>query len=57
MLIRCPTDNASPTDPSELTFARGEVLEIFDKSGKWWEAMKSNGARGSECMLFLTMMI
>ncbi|XP_006462974.1 hypothetical protein AGABI2DRAFT_194016 [Agaricus bisporus var. bisporus H97] len=38
--------NASPTDPSELTFARGEVLEIFDKSGKWWEAMKSNGARG-----------
>ncbi|KXN84171.1 High osmolarity signaling protein SHO1 [Leucoagaricus sp. SymC.cos] len=37
---------ASPTDAYELTFTKGEVLEIVDKSGKWWEAVKSDGTKG-----------
>ncbi|KAG6845058.1 hypothetical protein H0H87_001120 [Tephrocybe sp. NHM501043] len=37
---------AQVTDPNELSFNKGEVLEISDKSGKWWEAKKSDGAIG-----------
>jgi len=37
----------SKEDPSELTFKKGEVLSVFDKSGKWWDAQNSEGKRGS----------
>ena len=42
-------DNASPDDPNEISFSKGEVLEILDKNGKWWQARKSDGTVGSEC--------
>ncbi|KAJ7136402.1 hypothetical protein C8R43DRAFT_1097936 [Mycena crocata] len=36
----------SPDDPNELSFAKGEILEIEDQEGKWWEAKKSDGTLG-----------
>lgn len=29
------TDSASPDDPNEISFAKGEILDIVDNSGKW----------------------
>lgn len=37
---------ASPDDPTELSFTKGEVLDITDKQGKWWQARKQDGAMG-----------
>ncbi|KAG6898552.1 hypothetical protein C0993_006044, partial [Termitomyces sp. T159_Od127] len=34
-------------DPNELAFAKDEILEISDKSGKWWEGRKADGTVGS----------
>ncbi|KAJ7433699.1 hypothetical protein B0H11DRAFT_2121131 [Mycena galericulata] len=36
----------SPDDPNELSFAKGEILEIEDQEGKWWEAKKADGTVG-----------
>ncbi|KDR83203.1 hypothetical protein GALMADRAFT_239041 [Galerina marginata CBS 339.88] len=36
----------STDDPNELAFKKGEVLLIFDKSGKWWEAKTWDGRKG-----------
>jgi SH3 domain len=41
-------DTAVPDDPNELSFKKGEVLQILDKSGKWWEARKDDGTEGSK---------
>ncbi|CEP14448.1 hypothetical protein [Parasitella parasitica] len=38
--------NASAQDPNELSFEKGEVLEIVDRKGNWWHARKNNGAIG-----------
>jgi len=40
------TYNASLDDPSELSFTKGETLEILDKTGKWWQAKRSDGTSG-----------
>ncbi|GAB1526050.1 Transmembrane osmosensor [Rhizoctonia solani] len=38
--------NASPDDPSEISFAKGEILDIVDNNGKWWQARKADGTTG-----------
>lgn len=39
---------ASPDDPNEVSFAKGEILDIMDASGKWWQCRNQNGQVGSE---------
>jgi SHO1 osmosensor len=41
-------DTASPDDPNEISFSKGEVLDIIDKNGKWWQARKEDGTVGSK---------
>lgn len=40
------SDNASPDDPNEISFSKGEILSIVDNSGKWWQAKKDDGTKG-----------
>ncbi|KAJ7762394.1 hypothetical protein DFH07DRAFT_409758 [Mycena maculata] len=37
---------ASADDPNEISFSKGEILDIVDKQGKWWQAKKGDGAVG-----------
>ncbi|KAJ6611469.1 hypothetical protein B0H10DRAFT_2223989 [Mycena sp. CBHHK59/15] len=37
---------ASPDDPNEISFSKGEILDIVDKQGKWWQAKKADGSIG-----------
>ncbi|KAI9485642.1 MAG: hypothetical protein EXX96DRAFT_603940 [Benjaminiella poitrasii] len=37
---------ANPEDPKELSFEKGEILQIVDRRGNWWHARKSNGVIG-----------
>ncbi|QRV80291.1 high osmolarity signaling protein SHO1 [Ceratobasidium sp. AG-Ba] len=38
---------ASPDDPAEISFTKGEILDIVDNNGKWWQARKENGTTGT----------
>ncbi|PKI85379.1 Sho1p [Malassezia vespertilionis] len=40
------TYKASEDDPTEISFTKGDILEIVDSSGKWWQAHRSNGELG-----------
>ena len=40
------TYKASDDDPTEISFNKGDVLEIIDSSGKWWQARRANGELG-----------
>lgn len=46
------TDTASSEDLTELSFKKGEVLDILTKSDLWWEARKSDGTEGSQSFRF-----
>ncbi|KAJ7752010.1 hypothetical protein B0H16DRAFT_1723783 [Mycena metata] len=37
---------ADPDDPLEISFFRGEVLDIIDPEGKWWWVLKDDGTVG-----------
>jgi len=37
---------ASPDDPNEISFVKGEVMDILDNTGKWWQARKQDGTTG-----------
>ncbi|KAF9114545.1 Transmembrane osmosensor [Mortierella sp. AM989] len=40
------TYDANPEDNNELSFVKGEVLDIVDNQGKWWQARKQDGTVG-----------
>ncbi|RIA91777.1 hypothetical protein C1645_821615 [Glomus cerebriforme] len=37
---------ANPDDQNELSFTKGEILDIVDNKGKWWQAKKADGSIG-----------
>ena len=45
-------DTASPDDPSDLSFSKGDILHIVDNTDIWWQAETEDGTRGSmSCLL------
>jgi SHO1 osmosensor len=45
-------DTASADDPNEISFVKGEILDIVDNrsnwwQANWWQAKKSDGTVGS----------
>jgi SHO1 osmosensor len=40
-------DAANPDDPNEISFSKGEILDLIKISGKWWQARKEDGTSGS----------
>jgi SHO1 osmosensor len=38
--------SADPSDSNEVSFAKGDILEVLDNSGKWWQVKTPSGAVG-----------
>ncbi|KAK9764989.1 Transmembrane osmosensor [Basidiobolus ranarum] len=37
---------ANPNDPQELSFEEGEVIDVVQPEGKWWQGRRSDGTVG-----------
>jgi SHO1 osmosensor len=37
---------ANSEDPTEISFAKGEILDVVDKQGKWWQSRRADGSTG-----------
>jgi SHO1 osmosensor len=35
-----------------MSFKKGDILDIEDRQGKWWEAKRADGTVGSASLLF-----
>ena len=46
VLKMCP-DTASPDDSTEISFSKGEILDIMNNDEEWWQARKGDGTLGS----------
>lgn len=47
----CRTDTASLDDPNEISFAKGDILDIVNNTGRWWQAKRTDGTIGSELVV------
>ncbi|KAJ7636253.1 hypothetical protein FB45DRAFT_1055724 [Roridomyces roridus] len=43
---RSSSPSKYPNRPTELSFAKGEILEIEKPRGRWWPAKKNDGTKG-----------
>nr|XP_031859083.1 high osmolarity signaling protein SHO1 [Kwoniella shandongensis]KAA5526155.1 high osmolarity signaling protein SHO1 [Kwoniella shandongensis] len=48
--------SASPDDPNEVSFAKGDILEVMDNTGKWFQVRTPTGATGIAPSNYLTML-
>jgi len=37
---------ANKEDPNEISFSQGEIMDILDNNGRWWQARKADGTMG-----------
>lgn len=43
-LIPPCADQASADDPQEISMSKGELFDVLDNSGKWWQVAKLDGS-------------
>ncbi|WVQ63040.1 uncharacterized protein L199_001191 [Kwoniella botswanensis] len=48
--------SASPDDPNEVSFAKGDILEVLDNTGKWFQVRTPAGATGIAPSNYLTLL-